>query len=149
MGKMARIRDLRRRMAALVTGSNSRENLLEGEESEGEELAANASGSNIEEGLREPLTDQGALPHNSDNNPLLSGDAKKKSRRLDQKLRVARFFTRWQEILPGMQKPLMEYLQETARKPAPTTVTPHANTCGDEACVTSSKQIVVLFWDRE
>ena len=81
--------------------------------------------------------------------PQPSQNREKKSRHLDQEVRVARFFNRWQGIIPDMQQPLSEYLQETARQPTPASFRMRTSPCDNSDCFSSRREVIVLFWDRK
>lgn len=155
MGKTARLQDLRQKMAALTAGTSNRGPPLEVQGSDGE-LDKVGQSSNLEEsgGLGESralgsVPDETRPPCPTSDTPHLPSEGQKRSRHLEQEVRVARFFERWQAILPSMQQPLMQYQRETICQPTAATFTLRSNLCGNEDCMMSSKEIVMLFWDRE
>lgn len=81
--------------------------------------------------------------------PCADVEGTKRKSGLDQKVRVARFFERWQELLPDMQLPLLQYLQETLKHAAPISFNQHIYPCGNAGCASHRKEVLMLFWDRK
>ena len=88
-------------------------------------------------------------PVGSVDRPQSSQNREKKPRHLDQDVRVARFFARWQGIIPDMQQPLSEYLQETTRQPTPASFRMRTSPCDKNDCFSSRREVIALFWDRK